>query len=239
LLPYDSAVAAKKTAAKAKDGKAGDKHITKVKETSPVFHQFLDATYQLLYQYPTRFEFNERFLRRLLYHLYSCQYGTFLYDNEKERVEAGVKDRTRSVWDYFLSRKEQFLNDKYDGAIDDNARGHERLIFPRLSEVRWWSEVFGRTDAEMNGSTHNTHVGVSVGTGTGVVTGVETAYKALGAGAPGKAVSDASSVSNSRPSSIGGLGAGLSALNLGKGKGGASGRKSPVQVKSDMEVEMQ
>src|SRR5947199_10504889 len=87
---------------------------TKPKETSPVFHQFLDATYQLLHQHPTRFEFNERFLRRLLYHLYSCQYGTFLYNSEKERCDARATSKTRSVWDYFLSRNEQFVNPTYD-----------------------------------------------------------------------------------------------------------------------------
>ena len=129
-----------------------EKEVTKVKETSPVFHQFLDATYQLLFQYPTRFEFNERFLRRLLYHLYSCQFGTFLYNNEKERVEGKARERTRSVWDYFLARRDQFVNPIYDPIIDDNKRGNERLIFPRVDEVRWWSEAFGRTDAEMNGT---------------------------------------------------------------------------------------
>jgi myotubularin-related protein 6/7/8 len=128
-----------------------DKPVTKVKETAPIFHQFLDATYQLMYQYPSRFEFSERFLRRLLYHLYSCQYGTFLFDNEKERVEAKASERTRSVWDYFLSRREQFLNPNYDPIIDDNVRGRERLIFPRTDEVRWWNELFARTDEEMNG----------------------------------------------------------------------------------------
>ncbi|OAL35706.1 hypothetical protein AYO20_05087 [Fonsecaea nubica] len=130
--------------------KEKEKPVTRVKETSPVFHQFLDATYQLLYQYPTRFEFTERFLRRLLFHLYSCQYGTFLGDNERERKEARLSDRTRSVWDYFLARKQEFLNPKYDPVIDDNIRGKERLIFPRPDEVRWWNELFGRTDDEMN-----------------------------------------------------------------------------------------
>jgi hypothetical protein len=43
-----------------------------------------------------KFEFNERFLRRLLYHLYSCQYGTFLFNNEKERVESQTL-RVRSL----------------------------------------------------------------------------------------------------------------------------------------------
>ncbi|KAK3044742.1 hypothetical protein LTS18_000475, partial [Coniosporium uncinatum] len=110
---------------------AQDKTVTKVKETSPVFHQFLDAVYQLQYQYPTRFEFSERFLRRLLYHLYSCQYGTFLYDCEKQRVDADVKHKTRSVWDFFLSRKQEFLNKDYDPTVDDGVRGKERLLFPR------------------------------------------------------------------------------------------------------------
>jgi len=30
-------------------------------------------------------------------------------------------------------------------------RGRERLIFPRTDEVRWWNELFARTDEEMNG----------------------------------------------------------------------------------------
>ena len=155
MQPFDSpSSTGTSSPAKVGKGEAGNEKPgtgTKVKETSPVFHQFLDATYQLLYQHPNRFEFNERFLRRLLYHLYSCQYGTFLYDSEKQRVEARISERTSSVWDYFLARKEQFLNENYDGGIvDDNTRGKERLIFPDCKKVRWWSEVFGRSDDEMN-----------------------------------------------------------------------------------------
>lgn len=131
-------------------GHAEEQRTTKVNELSPVFHQFLDATYQLTYQHPTRFEFNERFLRRLLYHLYSCQYGTFLFDNERERVEARAAQRTRSVWDYFLCRRQEFLNPNYDPEIDDGVRGKERMIFPQSGKVRWWAEVFGRADADMN-----------------------------------------------------------------------------------------
>lgn len=124
---------------------------TRPKEISPVFHQFLDAVYQLLRQHPTRFEFNERFLRRLLYHLYSCQYGTFLLNNEKQRKDAKLHEKTASVWDYFLARKETFLNPEFEAEVDDHTRGKERLIFPRLDEVRWWHQLFGRTDKEMNG----------------------------------------------------------------------------------------
>lgn len=239
LQPYDTG---SPNAKKASTPKGNDKNITKVKETSPVFHQFLDATYQLLYQHPTRFEFNERFLRRLFYHLYSCQYGTFLYNNERERVEANVRDRTRSVWDYFLSRREQFVNEKYDDAIDDNSRGQERLLFPKAGEVRWWNELFGRTDAELNGSTVHRHTqsqGLeSDGSGSGsatpntVLTGVETADSAVGVGIPGKAIS------NGAAGAISALTAGVVGLGVGLGKG-RDGGKSPSSVKAEMEVEMQ
>ena len=182
-----------------------DKTVTKVKETAPIFHQFLDATYQLMYQHPTRFEFSERFLKRLLYHLYSCQYGTFLLDNEKARKEAKLRERTKSVWDYFLARKKDFLNAKYDPEVDDNVRGKERLIFPRIEEVRWWHEVFGRTDEEMNGKGHPIKLqldGTVDGDGemssqaqmstsapvsrsrTPVLTGVETSEASVGVASP-------------------------------------------------------
>jgi myotubularin-related protein 6/7/8 len=178
-------------------GVTNGKHITKVKETAPIFHQFLDATYQLLYQNPSRFEFNERFLRRLLYHLYSCQYGTFLYNSEKDRHEHNLSNRTRSVWEYFLSRRSQFLNPAYDATINDHERGKERLILPKPAETRWWHEVFGREDSEMNGpvpSLSGTTSSLSESMAselefgseqlhTMALTGVETAERAMGPGA--------------------------------------------------------
>ncbi|KAG8161563.1 hypothetical protein KVR01_008550 [Diaporthe batatas] len=125
---------------------------TREKEISPVFHQYLDAVYQLLRQFPDRFEFTERFLRRLFYHLHACQYGTFLLNNEKQRIDAKLHERTSSVWDYLLSRRETFTNPSYDPVVDDNVRGKERLIFPRLNEIRYWHQLFNRTDQEMNGA---------------------------------------------------------------------------------------
>jgi myotubularin-related protein 6/7/8 len=151
---------------------------TLLKETSPVFHQFLDATYQLLRQHPTRFEFNERFLRRLYYHLYSCQYGTFLYNNEKERVDMKAKERTRSVWDYFLAKRKQFLNENYDAIVDDHIPGKECLMLPRKDDVRWWAELFGRTDAEMNGPLPGATAPTEIFDGA-IVTGLETSEGAI------------------------------------------------------------
>ncbi|KAI9806350.1 MAG: hypothetical protein M1825_006465 [Sarcosagium campestre] len=211
--------------------RSGDREVTKVKETSPVFHQFLDATYQLLRQHPTRFEFNERFLRRLLYHLYSCQYGTFLYNSEKERVESRAYDTTRSVWDYFLSRKAQFLNDQYTGeTIDEREKGHERLLFPNPTEVRWWHEAFGRTDDEMNG---RAPAADGLGRSATVVTGVETAESAAGTGAPGKLLSERNDV-------VTGLGRGIAKLGIGgAGKRAVNGDPAKTQARQELEVEMQ
>ncbi|KAI9727687.1 MAG: hypothetical protein M1828_005915 [Chrysothrix sp. TS-e1954] len=195
LEAFDSPRSIRSSSPASKDPSTGsskaDKTATKPKETSPVFHQFLDATYQLLRQHPARFEFNERFLRRLLYQLYSCQYGTFLYDCERQRAENKVSDRTRSVWDYFLARREQFLNERWDGGtVDDNQRGRERLIFPKVGEVRWWAEVFGREDAEMNkppavpvSSTNGTTAAMA-GIRASVLMGVETADHAEGVAKP-------------------------------------------------------
>jgi hypothetical protein len=227
-------------------GAAEEQRTTKVNELSPVFHQFLDATYQLTYQYPTRFEFNERFLRRLLYHLYSCQYGTFLFDNERERIEARAAQRTRSVWDYFLCRKPEFLNPNYDPEVDDSIRGKERMIFPKtgLNNVRWWAEVFGRADADMNmnptvaqaSRTSTSHLGVvdtppnggstparsaspSSSSFEQVITGRESADRATGAGTtvhpPPNLLPAAAEWSQSLGSNINqGLTAGIASLSI-------------------------
>lgn len=132
-----------------------------IKETSPVFHQFLESVRQIQRQYPKRFEFNERFLKQLYYHLYSCQFGTFLYNCERERrtSEGGSPpcDRTLSVWDYFNSppETETNLNPEYDPTLDDPAsrlpKADMGVLFPNPKDVRFWHELYGRSDEEMNG----------------------------------------------------------------------------------------
>ena len=157
---------------------------TRPGDVSPVFHQFLDCTHQLLIQHPSRFEFTDRFLRRLFYQLYACQYGTFLWNSEKDRKKARAEERTKSAWDYFLADKSKWVNPEYDGGeVDDTVRGKERLIFPQLDKVRWWAELFNRRDEEMNGdvipgAVRTSNTGNSTPShenSTGVVIGVQTA----------------------------------------------------------------
>ncbi len=59
------------------------------RETSPIMTQFLDCVWQVMKQYPTALQFNEFFLITLHDHLYSNQFGTFLGNNEKERLDMG------------------------------------------------------------------------------------------------------------------------------------------------------
>ncbi|KAJ5586994.1 uncharacterized protein N7459_002759 [Penicillium hispanicum] len=233
LQSYDSDSPAKKSSSTPRSAMS-EKEVTKVKETSPVFHQFLDATYQLLYQHPTRFEFNERFLRRLLYHLYACQFGTFLFNNEKERVDTNAREQTRSVWDYFLARREQFINQQYDPEVDDHQRGKERLIFPRVSETRWWSEAFGRADAEMNGPRPSGGLSTTGSESPGsrrtpVLTGVETAHQSVATGLSG------TTVSNAAASGMAAVASGMSSLSVTKDR---HPEKKP-EKEGEMEVEMQ
>lgn len=129
------------------NGKEEKEHKTSEKEIAPIFHQFLDAVWQMQRHYPDAFEFNERFLLRLLYQTYAGQYGEFLFNCEKERWQH--RDETPSVWLHFLARRADFTNLEY------NTEHHNSLLLPHRGadqriEVRWWSKLFGREDEEMN-----------------------------------------------------------------------------------------
>lgn len=115
-------------------------------ERSPIFHQFLDCVYQLLRQHPARFEFNSRFLKRLFYHHYSCQYGTFLCNSERESKVFDVSECTTSVWDYFNSRRAEFVNPSFKPELTG-----EGVMFFNYTDIKWWCELYGRSDEEMNG----------------------------------------------------------------------------------------
>ncbi|KAI0045386.1 phosphatases II, partial [Auriscalpium vulgare] len=130
-----------------------------IKETSPVFHQFLEVVRNIQRQFPERFEFDERFLRDLHYHLYSCQFGSFLFNTERERRagEPSAYERTTSVWDYLNSapRAEGYLNPSYKPELDDPdsraPKADQGVLMPNPKDMRFWHELYGRGDEEMNG----------------------------------------------------------------------------------------
>ena len=64
-------------------GHGSDKHGDQ--DRSPIFVQFIDAVWQIMQQNSKVFEFNEKLLLTILNNMYTCQFGTFLYNNELER----------------------------------------------------------------------------------------------------------------------------------------------------------
>ncbi|KAL4660607.1 myotubularin-related protein 4 isoform X1 [Arapaima gigas] len=84
-----------------------------VSEQCPVFLQWLDCVHQLLKQFPCLFEFNEAFLVKLVQHTYSCLYGTFLCNNNREREARNIYNRTCSVWSLLRMGNKNFQNFLY------------------------------------------------------------------------------------------------------------------------------
>ena len=120
-------------------GHGVDKHNDN--DRSPVFLQFIDCVWQITNQFPHCFEFNEYFLTFILDHLYSCLFGTFLCNSDKERRQSGIPNRTQSLWSFVNYRREMFLNPSY------NADNSEAVaIFP-ASSVRYlklWTGYYCR-----------------------------------------------------------------------------------------------
>ncbi|XP_033840023.1 myotubularin isoform X2 [Periophthalmus magnuspinnatus] len=90
----------------------GDKNHAD-QDRSPIFVQFIDCVWQMTKQFPTAFEFNERLLLTILDHLYSCRFGTFLYNCESARDQHEVRIKTVSLWSLVNSKTDFYLNPFY------------------------------------------------------------------------------------------------------------------------------
>lgn len=110
-------------------------------ERSPVFVQFIDCVWQVLHQHECHFEFNSSLLVTILDELYSCRFGTFLYNSEKQRlVDNKCSKDTVSLWTYVLENKKQFLNPLYN-------KGDQRTALFMSSSMRLihvWKEYYAR-----------------------------------------------------------------------------------------------
>ncbi|XP_076315839.1 myotubularin related protein 6 [Tachypleus tridentatus] len=109
------------------------------REIAPVFTQFIDAVWQLSQQFLTAFQFNERFLLTIHDHVFSCQFGTFIGNCEKDRVDLKLSERTYSLWGYINNHMSEFLNPLYK-------KDQERLLTPSLAPqgFRFWRGMYNR-----------------------------------------------------------------------------------------------
>lgn len=129
-----------------------DKHNDN--DRSPVFLQFVDCVWQVTNQFPHCFEFNEYFLTFVVDHLYSCLFGTFLCNSDKERRVSGVPQKTQSLWSFVNYRREMFLNPGYnaeESAGVGGAGGGGAAIFPEASVryLKLWTGYYCRWNPRM------------------------------------------------------------------------------------------
>jgi len=101
-------------------------------ESSPIFLQFLDCCYQLIRQFPQAFQYNELVLLKLLRHTYSGLFGSFMCNNDTERRELCLANRTRTVFCLFDKDKEGvYKNPLYDPSCNHSLQpeSHQRGLF--------------------------------------------------------------------------------------------------------------
>jgi len=115
-------------------------------DRSPVFLQFIDCVWQITQQFPNAFEFNDYFLSTVIDHLYSCLFGTFLFNSDKERRDNKLHTRTQSLWSYINDKRASFLNPMYCGSLDD-----KRTLYPIASirYMKFWKGYYCRWNPRM------------------------------------------------------------------------------------------
>ncbi|KAG7314306.1 hypothetical protein KOW79_021609 [Hemibagrus wyckioides] len=116
----------------------GDQNHTDA-DRSPIFLQFIDCVWQMTQQFPAAFEFNEYFLLTLLDHLYSCLFGTFLFNSEQQRLTEEAQKCTVSLWSFINSQWEEFVNPMY-------VHYDTHVLFPSVSirHLQLWTSYYIR-----------------------------------------------------------------------------------------------
>ncbi|XP_070198187.1 phosphatidylinositol-3,5-bisphosphate 3-phosphatase MTMR2-like [Littorina saxatilis] len=124
-------------------GHGEDKHSDD--NRSPVFLQLVDCVWQMTQQFPNAFEFNEHFLITILDHLYSCLFGTFLYNCQMHAEKEKVKERTQSLWSFVNCQLEEFTNPLYAAYV------HAHVLFPvaSLRRIHLWTGYYCRWNPRM------------------------------------------------------------------------------------------
>uniref|UniRef100_T1IY29 phosphatidylinositol-3,5-bisphosphate 3-phosphatase n=1 Tax=Strigamia maritima TaxID=126957 RepID=T1IY29_STRMM len=124
-------------------GHGDDKHSDA--DRSPVFLQFVDCVWQITQQFSNAFEFNEHMLITILDHLYSCLYGTFLFNSEQQRMREEVRSKTLSLWSFINTNPQDFTNPLYSKSI------HQHVLFPvaSLRRIELWKGYYCRWNPRM------------------------------------------------------------------------------------------
>ncbi|PIC40394.1 hypothetical protein B9Z55_011752 [Caenorhabditis nigoni] len=112
------------------------------KEISPIFTQWLDCVWQIMQQKPRAFQFNERYLIEMHEHVYSCQFGTFVGNCDKDRRDLNLSKRTKSLWTFMDARHDDYMNPFY------SPTAHVALLDldTRAARFSVWTGMYNRFD---------------------------------------------------------------------------------------------
>lgn len=119
------------------------------KEISPVIDQFIECVWQLMEQFPCAFEFNERFLIHIQHHIYSCQFGNFLCNSQKERGELKIQERTYSLWAHLWKNRADYLNPLFRADHSQTQGSLHLPVTPCNFMYKFWSGMYNRFEKGM------------------------------------------------------------------------------------------
>lgn len=122
-------------------GHGDDRHSDA--DRSPVFLQLIDAVWQVTTMFQNAFEFNEHFLITILDHLYSCRFGTFLFNSDRERNVENMKQRTVSLWSFMNSSIDLYKNPLYHPQL------HVLEPIVSMRYIKLWKGLYCRWNPSM------------------------------------------------------------------------------------------
>ena len=114
-------------------------NICKENQFSPIFIQWLDCVYQLMQQNLDKFEFNENLLIFIAEQIYEGKYGNFLFNNEKERQEFNMREKTENIWSYVMENRKKFYNPVFNKKLEDNI-----ALEINYKKIKLWEDYFFR-----------------------------------------------------------------------------------------------
>lgn len=91
-----------------------------------------------------QFEFNDNLLTFIADELHSCKYGNFFYNNEFERQQMKVSEKTISLWTVVSLYKDcEFRNPSWVGDLARMTRVTSIGAYDTW-DLRYWREFFSR-----------------------------------------------------------------------------------------------
>eukprot|EP01105_Mastigella_eilhardi_P001278 TRINITY_DN1156_c0_g1_i1.p1 TRINITY_DN1156_c0_g1~~TRINITY_DN1156_c0_g1_i1.p1 ORF type:complete len:2213 (+),score=546.42 TRINITY_DN1156_c0_g1_i1:78-6716(+) len=126
-----------------------------IKNTLPVFTQFMFAVWYLTTEFPAAFEFNEDFLMFVLDSLHGNRFGTFLYNTENDRSKAKSRG-TASLWSFLLHCGD-FRNALYDTSRVESAGSLDLNLLSENASM-WYQYYYRFNERVRKGMRHADHI---------------------------------------------------------------------------------